>query len=73
LIEICLESGLLHSASPSEFELLLTEVRRGALTLCYPGSDSGSRRELKLLEDLADVILGGALGDRELLGYLAVD
>jgi hypothetical protein len=42
------------------------------LALCYPGGNHGPRMESKLLEDLADVVFGGALRDREFLGDPAV-
>ena len=40
--------------------------------MCYPGGNHGPRMESKLLEDLADVVFGGALRDREFLGDLVV-
>jgi len=43
-----------------------------ALALSYPGGDHGPRMESKLLEYPANVVFGGALRDRELLGDLAV-
>ena len=73
MIKFWLEKAYYTSPrSPSGFELLI-HFLRGVISLCYPGSDSGSRREPKFLEDLADVVFNGALGDGELLGYLAID
>jgi hypothetical protein len=43
----------------------------GALCL-HPGGNLGARRQLQLLEDVADVVLHGALGEHELFGDLAV-
>ena len=42
------------------------------LALCYPGGDHVPRIESKLLEYPANVLFGGALRYRELLGNLAI-
>src|ERR1044071_8511766 len=46
--------------------------RRGDALLDRPGRDLGAGAEAELVEDVLDVGVGGALGDHELVGDLAV-
>ena len=53
-------------------EGLVVRLRRKQSLCGHPGSDLSSGMEPEFLEDRGNVVCGGALGDREHLGDLAV-
>ncbi len=57
---------------PGTAEGLVGRLRRRLPPFGRLGGDLGSKMEPESLEDPGNVVFGGALGDRELFGYLAV-